>query len=160
MTSLQQRALDAAQQLVGQRVVARTAWDTYERGVLLEVTQGLAASPPDPLSDELFPFAVWLRVGHRKLWLPRAGIEGCPDAGSYNDEDAWNCETDKFNPRTIKVRCPHCQHEFAALCSPLTTSTEGGWRWVGCDHREPYTTYRTRHGRCGGHLTFTTYTPQ
>lgn len=81
------------------------------------------------------------------------------DAGSYNDEDAWNVDTDKYDLRKIKVECPGCRTRFAALCSSKTTKVADGMRWVGCDHKEPYATYVTTH-RCGAQFSFTTYTPQ
>lgn len=83
-----------------------------------------------------------------------------PHAGDFSDEDAYNFDTDGFDRRVIRVSCPHCQREFAPLCSRLTVEIDGGWRWVGCDHREPYTTWRTRCGACRCEFTFTTYTPQ
>ena len=81
-------------------------------------------------------------------------------AGEVDDEEAWNSDTDRFDRRKIKIECPHCHEEFAPLCSPATEMTESGWRWHGCDHREPYGQYRTTHRRCGGKLWFRTYTPQ
>lgn len=82
-----------------------------------------------------------------------------PHAGDYSDEDAFNLDTEKFDNRKIKVECPGCGALFAPLCSRLTVPIQGGMRWVGCDHREPYETWLTRH-RCGQEFTFTTYTPQ
>lgn len=80
-------------------------------------------------------------------------------AGNYDVEDAWNSDTDRFDQRKVKVECPSCERVFAALCSPHTVKTDGGWRWVGCDHREPYTSWRTRCS-CGAEFTFDTYIPQ
>jgi hypothetical protein len=77
----------------------------------------------------------------------------------YSDEDAYNDETDRYDLRKVKVACPGCKRVFAALCSPHTETTSSGWRWVGCDHREPFVSYRTKC-RCGRKFRFDTYTPQ
>ena len=80
-------------------------------------------------------------------------------AGSYSDEDCYNDDTDGFDRRKIKVDCPNCKRVFAALCSPRTDLVASGWRWVGCDHKEPYARWSTLC-RCGTQFTFDTYTPQ
>lgn len=85
------------------------------------------------------------------------------DAGDFNDEDAYSPDTDNFDGRKVRIPCPHCGRVTAALLSPLTEWIDGGWRWVGCDHREPYGTFRTRCSStrgCGQPFTFTTYTAQ
>lgn len=82
-----------------------------------------------------------------------------PRAYDVNDEDAHSFDTGKYDQRKIKPICPGCDKPFAALCSKNTTHTDSGWRWAGCDHREPYATFVTRH-RCGTEFVFTVYTPQ
>lgn len=77
----------------------------------------------------------------------------------YSDEDAYNDDTDGYDRRKIKVGCPGCGRYFAALCSPHTQNIGGGWRWVGCDHRQPESDFKTRC-RCGREFQFTVYTPQ
>lgn len=89
----------------------------------------------------------------------RTATATLPHAGSYDDEEAYNPDTDRIDNRKIKVTCPGCGKSFAALCSPATEVYDSGWRWVGCDHREPYAAFRTRH-RCGSEFTFTTHTSQ
>ena len=84
---------------------------------------------------------------------------GTPHAGDYSEEDAFNFDTDKFDRRKILVGCPTCKRRSAFLCSPLTVVEHQGWRWVGCDHKEPFTNFRNKC-RCGQALTFTTYMPQ
>ena len=84
---------------------------------------------------------------------------GTPHAGDYSTEDATNYDTEKFDRRKIRVVCPTCKRKSALLCSPLTTEIHSDWRWVGCDHKEPYTIFRSKC-RCGQNLEFTIYTPQ
>jgi hypothetical protein len=82
------------------------------------------------------------------------------DAGSYSDEDAFNCDTDKFDKRKVKVVCPHCHNVSAPLASYKTTELNSGWRWCGCDHKEPFTTFKAKCRKCHKHYRFTVYTPQ
>ena len=81
-------------------------------------------------------------------------------AGDYSDEDAYNCETDNYDLRKIKIICPHCGRKFAALCSKLTKLIHSGMRWVGCDHKEPYGCYETKCTKCKNDMHFTVHTPQ
>lgn len=81
-------------------------------------------------------------------------------SGDYSDEDAVNCETDKFDKRKIKVICPYCHRQFAPLLSKFTKSIDGGWRWVFCSHKEPWTKFETTCRKCQNKMTFTLYTPQ
>lgn len=81
-------------------------------------------------------------------------------AGDYSDEIAYNWNTWAYDKRKIKIDCPHCNRGFAALCSKNTKQVDTGWRWVGCDHREPYATFETTCGKCKKELMFTVYTPQ
>lgn len=88
--------------------------------------------------------------------------EGIWDRNSwgYDVEDCWNGETDRFDARKCKVQCPKCKREFAALLSPYTKHLDGGWRWVGCDHKEPYDDHATICVRCKFAFRFTTYISQ
>lgn len=80
------------------------------------------------------------------------------NAGDFNDEDAIT-ENDKYDKRKIRVPCPHCRRVSSPLCSPKTKETSSGMRWVGCDHQEPYASFKTTC-RCGGNYIFTVHTPQ
>ncbi len=83
-----------------------------------------------------------------------------PSAGDYDDEDAVNFDTDRYDKRKIRVTCPCCHNVASPLCSKNTTTTSSGWRWVGCDHREPYSNHRTKCRKCRKEYRFTIYTPQ
>lgn len=83
-----------------------------------------------------------------------------PDAGDYDDEDAYNGDTDKYDRRKVRVTCPCCQNVASPLCSTKTQQTSNGWRWVGCDHKEPYCNYRATCRKCRKEYRFTTYVPQ
>lgn len=80
-------------------------------------------------------------------------------AGSYDGEYATNFDTDKLDPRKIKIQCPKCGRVFAALCSQKTKLVDSGMRWVGCDHREPYANYETAC-KCGSSLSFDVFIGQ
>jgi hypothetical protein len=41
-------------------------------------------------------------------------------AGWYHDDIAYNPETDCMDLRKVKIRCPECDREFAALLSKHT----------------------------------------
>lgn len=82
------------------------------------------------------------------------------DAGSYSDEDAFNCETDKFDKRKVKVVCPHCHNVSSPLASKKTVELSSGWRWCGCDHKEPFATFKAKCRKCRNWYRFTVYTPQ
>lgn len=82
------------------------------------------------------------------------------EAGSYSDEDAYNCDTDKYDKRKIRVACPKCGNESSPLCSSKTRQTDSGWRWVGCDHKEPYARFETTCSKCKSVYRFGTHTPQ
>lgn len=80
-------------------------------------------------------------------------------AGSHDDEDAFNCDTDRYDRRKIRVSCPHCKRVGSPLCSPKTIQYKSGWRWVGCDHKEPYSSHVTQC-RCGGKYRFDVFIGQ
>lgn len=92
-------------------------------------------------------------------WLNMKCSDTLLHAGDYSDEDAWNCNTDKYDRRKIKIVCPHCKRTSAPLCSSFTKVVDGGWRWVGCDHKEPFSHHKTKC-KCGEKYSFTVYTPQ
>ena len=83
-----------------------------------------------------------------------------PDAGNYDNEDCFNFDTDAFDKRKLKVKCPCCGRWFAALCSKFTQCKHGGWRWVGDSHKEPYNDFTTHCRKCGNDFKFTAYTSQ
>lgn len=86
--------------------------------------------------------------------------ESILDAGSYADDAAWNDNTDNWDGRKIKVMCPQCKVQFSALACKSVEMVDSGWRWVGCEYKEPYARYRVTHRKCGRTMEFTTYTPQ
>lgn len=88
------------------------------------------------------------------------GNSSMKHAGDYSDEDAYNCDTDKLNYRKLKIICPNCKHKCAALLSPHTKKIDSGWRWVGCDHKEPFMKMESLCRICREKYTFTVYTPQ
>lgn len=82
------------------------------------------------------------------------------EAGSYDDEEAYNFDTGKFDKRKIRVTCPKCENVSSPLCSKKTKQLDSGWRWVGCDHKEPYTRFETECRKCKAKYRFSTHTPQ
>lgn len=83
-----------------------------------------------------------------------------PSAGNYNNEVAYNCDTEKYDWRKLKVICPNCENVSAPLCSKATKLIESGWRWVGCDHKEPYARHESECRSCHEKYRFDVYTPQ
>lgn len=78
-------------------------------------------------------------------------------------EDFWIEEVgDYLGVNRLLLHCDWCDNDFMPFFSRLTYVTDNGWRWVGLDYREPYTTYKTKHApqKCGAELVFTLYTPQ
>ena len=92
-------------------------------------------------------------------WGRCSSTNDCPDAGSIDDEYAYNIDTEKYDRRAIRVKCPGCGRIGSPLCSHKTERLRGEWRWVGLDHKQPEVDFRTTC-RCGQTYTFTTYTPQ
>lgn len=85
---------------------------------------------------------------------------GVPSAKwDFDDEGAYNDETDTYDLRRVRVECPACGREQSPLCSPYSRLLVNEWRWVGLDHKEPFATYVTRC-RCKSAFKFTTFTPQ
>lgn len=85
---------------------------------------------------------------------------GLPKAWDFNDEDLYDCDTDKYVRSRLVLECPCCGAEHRPLISRYTEPLRGGMRWVGCDHREPYVDYVARCPKTKGLYLFTTYTPQ
>lgn len=86
-----------------------------------------------------------------------------PTAGDWSDEDFYNGERDTYDPRKLRLDCPHCGRPISPLLSPSLLLHDSGWRWVGVDHKEPYGSYRARCPRskgCGREFRFTLHTPQ
>lgn len=81
------------------------------------------------------------------------------DAGDFDDEDL-HTDHDRYDRRKLRVDCPNCGRSASPLCSPHTRPVDGGWRWVGVDHQEPFCTYLTRCRGCRREYRFTTHTPQ
>ena len=75
-------------------------------------------------------------------------------------EDYWNPDTDTLDVRKIKVSCPSCNREFAALCSKYTEQTWSGWEWVGFSHKEPVTYHKTKCRKCQKEFKFKTRVSQ
>jgi hypothetical protein len=115
-----------------------------------------SAKPDEQDLKNVQPLNPW----GEKYPFPRLYFDGSGfETWDYSDEDAWT-ENDKFNTRKIRVVCPNCGREFCALSSKLTVYIDGGLRWVGCDHREPYARWGTRCTRCNCKFMFETHTPQ
>jgi hypothetical protein len=90
-------------------------------------------------------------------WSPSGAV---PSAGTYDDEHAYNIDTDKYDKRKVKVKCPKCCHVASPLCSSKTVQTDSGWRWVGDSHREPFASFKTVCKACKSPYTFSVQTPQ
>jgi hypothetical protein len=81
-------------------------------------------------------------------------------AGRYSDEESFNCYTDKYDLRKIRVPCPHCQSWASPLLSPKTRKFHSGWTWHGLDYEEPCDEFASQCRKCRGWYRFTVYTPQ
>jgi hypothetical protein len=62
----------------------------------------------------------------------------------------------------LVIDCPHCGRRHRPYASPLMRRLEldGGWRWVGLDHREPYWRVLVLCPHARRALLFTMYVPQ
>lgn len=87
-------------------------------------------------------------------------LRAIPDAGSWNDEDLYDFDTGEYVRGRLSVDCPHCGKRHRPLLSKSRATVEFGWRWVGLDHREPYSEQIARCAATGRWYRFTTYTPQ
>jgi|GEM_PF-4772988 len=72
----------------------------------------------------------------------------------YDTEHCWNPDTDKMDKRKLKVKCPHCERLFAALCSQKTKLVDHGMQWCGEDY-EGYSQFITTCS-CKKEFKFTT----
>jgi hypothetical protein len=110
--------------------------------------------------------ADWADAADRKLrgvvavW-PRGyeGYNALLDAGDFNSEGMYVDKIDDFSRHLCVIACPVCGREGKPLVRAETYYVGGDWRWVGLDHKEPFSDYRTRC-RCGAEFRFTIYTPQ
>ena len=103
-----------------------------------------------------------LRTGCR---IARRVLGGCGYhnpryAGSCDDEDLYDADTDEYKPGRLTIPCPTCSRKIKPLLSKTHIVLDGGWRWVGLDHQEPYVDRMSVCPGCRNPVLFTTYTPQ
>jgi hypothetical protein len=101
-------------------------------------------------------------IGRLRLEGPfehRYEINKLPSAGSYDDEEIYDMDADEYRRGRLVVICPNCGENAKPLLSKKTFSYDGGWGWVGLDHKEPYSWYWTQH-TCGHDYRFKLVTPQ
>ncbi len=55
------------------------------------------------------------------------------DAGIYSDSIAYNQETDEMDLRKVKITCPICGRQFAALLSKFTKAVRHYYLDSDCD---------------------------
>lgn len=89
----------------------------------------------------------------RRRWADAANL------GGWSDDELYDYDTDTYRPGRLWIECPHCKRGMQPLRQAATEVYDAGWRWVGLDHREPYTERLGRH-RCGLDYRFILYTPQ
>lgn len=80
--------------------------------------------------------------------------------GGFNIEDYYSERTDEWKLGGLSVPCRGCRRRFFPFCSRTLVNVDGGWRWVGLDHQEPYTDYFAACGWCGTPMLLTIYVPQ
>lgn len=73
-------------------------------------------------------------------------------AGYYHDDIAYNPDTDKMDLRKIKIICPGCQREFAALLSKHTEKIR--LIMIGCDYDVPVVEMKSYCIQCKTAFTF------
>jgi hypothetical protein len=81
-------------------------------------------------------------------------------AGDFNDEGLYDDEAEVYRRGRLTLTCPYCGRPHRPLLSPTTATIEYGWRWVGLDHREPYSEKIARCPRTRRWYRYTLYTPQ
>jgi hypothetical protein len=77
----------------------------------------------------------------------------------FDSEEAFR-EDDEFHDAVVKVNCPHCLRVNAPLMSKKTAHVHSDWRWVGLDHKEPFSEYLCVCPACRLDYILTIYTPQ
>lgn len=73
----------------------------------------------------------------------------------YDTEHCYNSESEKFDARKLKVDCPNCGRNFAALCSKKTEFIKSTQRYFGCDDLESVSEFKTTC-TCGNDFRFAT----
>lgn len=86
-------------------------------------------------------------------------MQAVPRVGDFDCDDVTNFDTEKDDWRKIKTECPHCRKQCCPMLLKKLEQTDSGWRWVGCDHREPYAEFIATHS-CGGQFRFSIHWPQ
>lgn len=81
-------------------------------------------------------------------------------AGDFDIEQCWSERTGEFNMGTLRLNCPGCRRRIAPFQTRSLVGLNGGLRWVGLDHQEPYTDYLVACGWCGDPILFTVHVPQ
>lgn len=79
--------------------------------------------------------------------------------GDFNVEDYWPEDADEPQLGELRIDC-QCGRPFYPFHSRTLVAVDGGWRWVGLDHQEPYTDYFAVCGWCATPVLFTIHTPQ
>lgn len=86
-----------------------------------------------------------------------------PNAGDYDSDDVYNEKSDEYEFIRLLVSCPICNKSHFPFRGKSDNTTEkllDGWRWVGLDYEEPFTTYKTICRKTGKAYQFTIYAPQ
>ena len=86
--------------------------------------------------------------------------EDVKDSGYYNNEFAFNEETDEYLKSKIIVDCPYCNRKFHPHLCKTEVHLDGGWEWVGYDYKQPYDKYGVSCPRCKKPLIYTEYIEQ
>lgn len=86
--------------------------------------------------------------------------EDVKHAGSYDNQHAFNEETDNYLKSKIKIECPHCKSKISPHLCRTEVHLDGGWRWVGCDYKEPYDEFGVFCPQCKKPIKYTEYTEQ
>lgn len=81
-------------------------------------------------------------------------------ACEFNVEEFWPETADEPSFASMRITCHACNRRVAPFQTRSIISVDGGWRWVGLDHQEPYTDYFFACGWCGEPMLFTVYVPQ
>ena len=82
------------------------------------------------------------------------------DAGRYEDEIAYNPETEEYDWRKLLVTCPFCKKRSAPMHSKKTVQLSSGMEWVGCEYQQPSTRHQAACPHCKREYHFRVVTPQ